>query len=75
MNSFWPARPIDHGRRTTARDRSDAVPILPRAVRRDVLIIVSVKLIAIALIYAMFFAPNSRPDPRPADIEAHLLSR
>jgi hypothetical protein len=73
MNSFWPARLISYGRRRAARDRNDAAPILPWAVRRDVLLVVAIKLIAITAIYAIFFAPQARPEPRPADIAAHLL--
>jgi hypothetical protein len=49
------------------------VPILPWAVRRDVLILISIKLAVLAAIYWLFFAPHARPEPRPAEIAAHLL--
>jgi hypothetical protein len=73
MNVSWLARLTSHGRRTTAPDRQDTAPILPWAVRRDVLILISIKLLALASIYWLLFAPHERPEPRPADIAAHLL--
>jgi hypothetical protein len=71
MNLSWPARITSHGRR--ARDVRDAAPILPWAVRRDVLILISIKLMVLAAIYWLFFAPHARPEPAPADIAHHLL--
>ena len=53
--------------------RQDAAPILPWAVRRDVLLVIALKLLAIAAIYAVFFAPHAQPEPAPAAIAAHLL--
>jgi hypothetical protein len=44
-------------------------------VRRDVLILISIKLAVLAAIYGLFFAPHARPEPRPADIAAHILDR
>ena len=75
MISFWPARLVSHCRRSRAPTPDVAAPILPWAVRRDVLILVSAKLLVLAAIYCLFFAPHARPDPRPAEIAAHLLDR
>jgi hypothetical protein len=73
MNLSWPARATSQS--GPAPGRRDAAPILPWAVRRDVLLIIALKLLAIAAIYALFFAPHAQPEPRPADIAAHLLDR
>jgi hypothetical protein len=72
MNSPWLVRVPPSGRRPT--DAKSAAPILPWAVRRDVLILISIKLAALAAIYWLFFAPHERASPpRPAEIAAHLL--
>jgi hypothetical protein len=74
MNFAWPAHLQIFGRRRAAPDRDDAVPILPPAVRRDVLVLIAIKLVALAAIYWVFFAPNERlAPPRPAEIAAHLF--
>jgi hypothetical protein len=73
MNLSWQARLTSLGRRAPAPDESDAAPILPWAVRRDVLILISIKLAFLAAIYLLFFAPHARPEPAPADIAHHLL--
>ena len=73
MNLSWLARPTSLGRRAYAPGESDAAPILPWAVRRDVLILISIKLAVLAAIYWLFFAPLVRPAPAPADIAHHLL--
>lgn len=72
MKSARLVRLLSSGRRPT--DTNNAAPILPWAVRRDVLILISIKLAALAAIYWLFFAPHERPAaPRPADVAAHLL--
>jgi hypothetical protein len=73
MNLSWLARLTSLGRRAHAPDESDVAPILPWAVRRDVLILISIKLAVLAAIYWLFFAPHVRPAPAPADITRHLL--
>jgi hypothetical protein len=73
MNFAWLAHLRIYGRRRAAPDRANGVPILPWAVRRDVLILISIKLAVLAAIYWLFFAPHARPEPRPAEIAAHLL--
>ncbi|MGD0142427.1 MAG: cytochrome oxidase putative small subunit CydP [Rhizomicrobium sp.] len=75
MTISWPARLVSPGPRRTVPDHRDSAPIFPWAVRRDVLILISIKLAALAAIYWLFFAPHERPEPRPVDIAAHILDR
>jgi hypothetical protein len=71
MNLFRPAHLASLARRSPGQ--SDAAPIFSWRLRRDVLILISLKLAVLGAIYALFFAPHSRPEPRPAEIAAHLL--
>jgi hypothetical protein len=48
-------------------------PILPRRVRRDVIVLICVKLAALWLIYQVFFNPHEAPPLRPAALTAHLI--
>jgi hypothetical protein len=75
MTASWLARLIVPDRRREAEASAGSAPIFPWAVRRDVLILVALKLAVLAAIYGLFVAPQTRPEPRPADVVAHLLDR
>ena len=48
-------------------------PILPRAVRRDVVILIGIKLIALFAIYQVFFKPNEHAPFHPAEVAQHIF--
>ncbi len=74
MNFSRPGRPVSSSpRRATDREHG-AAPIFPWVLRRDVLILISIKLFALAAIYWLFFLPHERHEPRPAEVAAHILS-
>jgi hypothetical protein len=51
---------------------SDGMLRLPRAMRRDLIMLVLVKLAVLALIYAAFFSPEHRP---VIDVAAHIAGK
>ena len=53
----------------------DDAPILPRAVRRDVVLLICVKLLALFVIYRVFFAPHEVPPLSPAQVMTRLLGQ
>jgi hypothetical protein len=74
MKFSWPAHPVSSSPRRAADGEDGAAPILPWMLRRDVLILISIKLFALAAIYWLFFLPHGRHEPRPAEVAAHILS-
>jgi hypothetical protein len=48
--------------------------MFPKVLRRDVILLFCIKAAAILLIYQLFFAPMTRPEPDGAAIRAHLLA-
>ena len=48
--------------------------MFPKALRRDVLILLAVKAVALTLIYFMFFGSSTKPEIGPQTLEARLLS-
>ncbi|HVY17675.1 MAG TPA: hypothetical protein VHB27_20820 [Rhodopila sp.] len=51
------------------RDRNHAAPGQTRAIGRDLLVLVAVKLVALTLIYWVFFSPSHRP---AIDVASHI---
>jgi hypothetical protein len=47
--------------------------MFPKAVRRDVIILLCIKAILLMLIYFVFIAPVARPEPDGRTTAAHLL--
>jgi hypothetical protein len=47
--------------------------MFPPSLRRDVVVLLCVKAAALVLIYALFFAPVTKPEPGGAAMRAHLL--
>ena len=56
-----------------AKGAGDKSPILPLAVRRDVVLLICIKLAALWAIYQVFFKPYEMPVLQPAEIAAHIL--
>jgi hypothetical protein len=52
---------------------ADNAPILPRAARRDIIVLVCVKLAALLAIYLFFFRPHELPPLKPAQVAAQIL--
>jgi hypothetical protein len=48
--------------------------MLPKLLRRDVLLLLGAKGVALALIYFIFIAPATKREPDRAAMQAHLLS-
>jgi hypothetical protein len=53
---------------------ADNAPILPRAARRDIVVLVCVKLAALLAIYLVFFAPHEQPPLKPAQVMTQIFS-
>jgi|HubBroStandDraft_6_1064221.scaffolds.fasta_scaffold550791_2 hypothetical protein len=47
--------------------------MFPRILRRDILVLLGAKAVALTLIYLVFIAPSSRPEPDRSAMQAHLL--
>ncbi len=47
--------------------------IFPKMVRRDVIVLLCVKAAALLLIYCLFIAPTTHPEPDGRAVATHLL--
>jgi hypothetical protein len=47
--------------------------MFPRSARREVILLICIKAIALTLIYYVFVAPGARPEPDSAAVTAHIL--
>ena len=47
--------------------------MFPKLLRRDILLLISVKAAALTLIYCIFVSPSAKPEPGSAAMQAHLL--
>lgn len=47
---------------------------LPDHLRRNILVLLAVKAVALTFIWFVFFAPITRPEPGPQSVQSHLLS-
>jgi hypothetical protein len=47
--------------------------MFPKMVRRDVIVLLCVKAAALTLIYYLFIAPATHPEPNGRAVAAHLL--
>jgi len=47
--------------------------MFPKAVRRDVIILLCIKAAALTLIYFLFVKPALVPEPKPASMAEHLI--
>jgi hypothetical protein len=47
--------------------------MFPKPLQLDIVLLLGAKAIALALIWFVFFAPLSRPEPTPAAVQNHLL--
>jgi hypothetical protein len=47
--------------------------VFPKVVRREILILLAAKAVALTAIYFIFFAPTDRSTPSAREIETHLL--
>lgn len=61
---------IDLRMRPTIRNDG---PILPRAARRDVVILIAIKFVALFAIYQVFFKPNEHAPFHPAEVARHIF--
>ncbi len=52
---------------------ADDAPILPRAARRDIIVLIGVKLAALLAIYLIFFRPHELPPLKPAQVAAQIV--
>ncbi len=46
--------------------------MFPKAIRRDVIVLLCLKAAALTLIYFLFIAPATRPEPKADAVAAHL---
>jgi hypothetical protein len=49
------------------------MPLLPRQVRRDIIVLICIKLAALWLLYQLFFNSHGVPDLQPAQLATHLI--
>ena len=56
-----------------AKGSRDKNPILPLAVRRDIILLICIKLAVLWIIYQMFYKPYEMPAFQPAEITGHIL--
>jgi hypothetical protein len=47
--------------------------MFPELLRRDILLLLCAKAVALVLIYYVFIVPSTRPEPGRAAMQAHLL--
>lgn len=47
--------------------------MFPKAIRRDVIVLLCLKAAALTLIYFLFIAPAMKPEPQPGAVAAHLI--
>ena len=47
--------------------------MFPKAVRRDVIVLLCIKAVALTLIYFLFIKPAMVPEPQPATMATHLI--
>jgi hypothetical protein len=47
--------------------------MFPQSARREVILLICIKAIALTLIYYVFVAPDARPEPDSAAVTAHIL--
>jgi hypothetical protein len=47
--------------------------MFPKAVRRDIIVLLCIKAAALTLIYFLFVRPVLVPEPKPAAVTAHLI--
>jgi hypothetical protein len=47
--------------------------MFPKSVRRDVIVLLCVKALALTLIYFLFVRPVTAPEPRASAMAAHLI--
>jgi hypothetical protein len=47
--------------------------MFPRSTRREVIVLICIKALALTLIYYAFVAPGARPEPDNRAVTAHLL--
>jgi hypothetical protein len=48
--------------------------VFPKSIRREVLVLICIKAVALTLIYYAFIAPDTRPEPDGRAVAAHLLN-
>jgi hypothetical protein len=53
---------------------SASTPIFTKTLRRDIVLLLCLKATALALVYWMFFGPNTRPATDASVIAARILS-
>jgi hypothetical protein len=49
--------------------------MFPRAIRRDVIVLLCIKAAALTLIYFLFVAPATHPEPDGRAMQAHLMDK
>jgi hypothetical protein len=47
--------------------------MFPKAIRRDVILLLCLKAVALTLIYFLFVAPATHPEPNGRAMQAHLM--
>jgi hypothetical protein len=47
--------------------------MFPKSARREVILLICIKVLALTLIYYAFIAPGARPEPDNRAVIAHLL--
>jgi len=47
--------------------------MFPKAIRRDVIVLLCLKAAALTLIYFLFIKPAMVPEPKPAAMATHLI--
>jgi hypothetical protein len=47
--------------------------MFPQSARREVILLICIKAIALTLIYHAFFASGARPEPDSSTVTAHIL--
>jgi hypothetical protein len=48
--------------------------MFPKVLRREVIVLICIKAAALVLIYQLFVAPVTRPEPDAAAVRAHFLA-
>ena len=64
---------IGGGRKLHGQASSGVLCMFPKMVRRDVIVLLLCKAAALTLIYFLFIAPMTRPEPDARATAAHLI--
>jgi hypothetical protein len=49
--------------------------MFPKLLRRDIALLLCIKVAALILLYQLFVAPMAKPEPSGSDVRAHFIGR